>query len=68
MDEGPLVALVFGAAAGLQAHVMGLALLRRSLHGPPVRALYAQTLPRAAGVPAPPALWLLQALGAGLQP
>lgn len=66
MDEGPLVALVFGAAPRLQAHVLGLALLallRRSLHWPPVGALDAQALPRAAGVSTPAALRLLQALG-----
>lgn len=65
VDEGPLVALVFWAHAWLQAHVLGLALLallRRPLHGPPVGALNAQTLSRAAGIPAPAALRLLQAL------
>lgn len=70
MNEGPLVALVFGAAARLQAHVLGLALLallRRSLHGPPVRALHAQTLPRAAGISTPATLRLLQTLGTCLQ-
>lgn len=68
MDEGPLVALVFGADARLQAHVLGLLarlalLLRQPLHGPAVRALHAEALPRAAGVAAPAALGLLQALG-----
>lgn len=67
VNEGPLVALVFGAAARLQAHVLGLlallALLRRPLHRTPVRALHAQALPRAAGISTPAALRLLQALG-----
>lgn len=66
MNEGPLVALVFGAAARFQAHVQGLALqalLCRSLHRPPVGALHAEALPRAAGISAPAALRLLQALG-----
>ena len=67
MDEGPLVALVFGAAARLQDHVLGLdlllVLLRRPLHGSPVGALHAQALPCAAGISTPAALRLLQALG-----
>lgn len=64
MNEGPLVASFFGADARLQAHVVGLPLLGRPLHGPPVRALRAQALARAAGVAAPAALGLLQALAA----
>lgn len=40
-----------------------LALLHLPLHRPSVRALGAEALPRAAGVSAPAALWLLQALG-----
>lgn len=44
-----------------------LALLGHPLHGPPVGALHAQALPRAAGIPAPAALGLLQALGARSQ-
>ena len=70
MDEGPLVALVLGANARLQDHVVGLALLALlgcSLHGPPVWALHAQALPGAAGISAPAALGLLQALGTRLQ-
>lgn len=68
MDEGPFEAFVFGAAAGLQAHVLGLegllALLGRPLHGPPVGALHAQAFACAAGVSTPAALGLLQALRA----
>lgn len=41
-----------------------LALFGHPLHGPPVGALHAQALPRAAGVPTPAALGLLQALRA----
>lgn len=66
MDEGPLEAFVFGADARVQDHVWGLhllSLLRRSLQRPTVRALRAETLPRAAGVSAPSALRLLQTLG-----
>lgn len=66
VNEGPLVALVFGADARLQDHVPGrdlLALLQRSLHRPSVGPLCAQSLPRAAGVTAPATLGLLQALG-----
>lgn len=70
MNEGPLVAFVSGAAAQLQAHVLGmdmslalLALLRRPLHWAPVRALHAQALPCAAWISTPAALRLLQALG-----
>lgn len=69
VNEGPLVALVPGAAAEFQTHVLGrdvslalLALLRRPLHRPAVRALHAQALPRAAGIFAPATLRLLQAL------
>lgn len=65
MDEGPLVALVPGADGRLQAHVLVvvlLALLGRPLHGAPVGALHTEASPRVAGVPAPAALRLLQAL------
>lgn len=68
--ERPIEALLFGAAAGLQGNVVGRALLarlQRSLHGASVGALHAQAFPRAAGIAAPAALGLLQALGARLQ-
>lgn len=70
VNEGPLVALVPGAAAGFQTHVLGrdmslalLALLHQPLHRPAVRALQAQALPRTAGISTPAALRLLQTLG-----
>ena len=68
-DEGPLVALISGAHRRLQAHVLVLvlgllALLGRSLHGPPVGPLHAEAPPGAAGVPTPAALGLLQTLAA----
>lgn len=62
VNEGPLEALVFWAAAWLQAHVALLALLRQPFHGPPVGTLYAQPLSCAARISTPAALWLLQAL------
>ena len=79
LDEGPLEALVFGAEGRLQHHVLavgeretllalGLVELGRAPHGPAVRALHALATARVAGVTAPSALRLLQALTARPQP
>lgn len=68
MNERPVVSAVLQAHAGIEKGLwVGIPCrgLRRHLHWPFIGALYAFAFASIAGIGAPAAAWLLQAMAAG---